>query len=365
MKTIAAVARARDRDLTIESLDIDDPRQDEILVRIAGVGVCHTDSIFKSAGSFPLPAVFGHEGSGVVEKVGAGVTKVRPGDRVVITFRSCGGCDRCQTGNSAYCRSMPELNYTGKRVDGSAALRACGESVSSNFFGQSSFASHCLTYERNVVKIPEGLPLELMGPLGCAVQTGVGGIMRSLACEPDSSILVLGGGAVGLSAVMGAVIQECSEIIVVEPHAARRALAEELGATHTVDPAASADLPTAVHAILPKGVDYAFDTTGRPSVLQGAVNCLGSHGVFGIVGVPPPGTPIPGDLLNLLTFGHTIKGIIEGDSDPDEFIPELMSLYRQGRLPFDRLIRTYPLHDINQAIADQFRGECVKAVLLP
>jgi aryl-alcohol dehydrogenase len=164
---------------------------------------------------------------------------------------------------------------------------------------------------------------------------------------------------------MGAVIQECSEIIVVEPHAARRALAEELGATHTVDPAASADLPAALRAILPRGVDYAFDTTGRPSVLQAAVNCLGSHGVFGIVGVPPPGTPIPGDLLNLLTFGHTIKGIIEGDSDPDEFIPQLMGLYRQRRLPFDRLIRTYPLHDINQAIADQLRGECVKAVLLP
>lgn len=364
MQVTAAVARATDAPFTIETVELEDPRADEILVRVVGVGLCHTDLVFKAAGVIALPAVFGHEGSGIVEKVGANVTKVKQGDRVAITFRSCGACDRCEKGQPAYCRTMPMLNYIGMRPDGTKAIQAGEEKIASNFFGQSSLATHCLTYERNVVKVPEGVPLELVGPLGCGVQTGAGGIMRSLACEAGSSVLILGGGAVGLSAVMGAVVQGCKTIIVLEPHEARRALALELGATHAIDPAAAPDLGAAVRAILPNGVDYAFDTTGIPAVLQATMACLGSHGVFGIVGVCPPGTPVPGDLSSVITYGHTIKGIIEGDSDPDVFIPEMIELYRQGRLPFDKLIRTYPLSEINQAIADQHHGDCVKVVLL-
>ncbi|HMM15736.1 MAG TPA: NAD(P)-dependent alcohol dehydrogenase [Parvibaculum sp.] len=364
MQVTAAVARAADAPFTIETVELEDPRADEILVRVVGVGLCHTDLVFKAAGVIALPAVFGHEGSGIVEKVGANVTKVKQGDRVAITFRSCGACDRCEKGQPAYCRTMPMLNYIGMRPDGTKAIQAGEEKIAGNFFGQSSLATHCLTYERNVVKVPEGVPLELVGPLGCGVQTGAGGIMRSLACEAGSSVLILGGGAVGLSAVMGAVVQGCKTIIVLEPHEARRALALELGATHAIDPAAAPDLGAAVRAILPNGVDYAFDTTGIPAVLQATMACLGSHGVFGIVGVCPPGTPVPGDLSSVITYGHTIKGIIEGDSDPDVFIPEMIELYRQGRLPFDKLIRTYPLSEINQAIADQHHGDCVKVVLL-
>ncbi|MEQ9198043.1 MAG: zinc-binding dehydrogenase, partial [Parvibaculum sp.] len=256
------------------------------------------------------------------------------------------------------------LNYAGMRSDGTKALHGAGEDIASNFFGQSSFATHCLTYERNVVKVPEGFPLELAGPLGCGIQTGAGGIMRSLACEAGSSLLILGGGAVGLSAVMGAAVRGCETIIVLEPHAERRKLALELGATHVLDPAEAKDLAAAVRAILPIGVDYAFDTTGIPDLLQATMGCLGPHGTFGIVGIAPPGTPMPGDLMSAVTFGHTVKGIIEGDSDPDTFITEMIELYRQGRLPFDRLIKTYPLSEINRAIADQHDGKCVKVVLL-
>lgn len=364
MKITAAVARAADAAFSLEEVEIDEPRADEILVRVVGVGLCHTDLVFKASGILALPVVLGHEGSGIVEKVGANVSKVKAGDRVAVTFRSCGVCDRCGKGQPAYCRTMPMLNYIGMRPDGTKAIHAGGTDVSSNFFGQSSFANYCLTYERNVVKVPDGVPLELVGPLGCGVQTGAGGIMRSLACEKGSSVLILGGGAVGLSAVMGAVVQGCGTIIVLEPHEARRKLAMELGATHTIDPKASPDLAAAVKEILPLGVDYAFDTTGIPAVLQATMNCLGSHGVFGIVGVCPPGTPVPGDLSSVITYGHTIKGIIEGDSDPDVFIPEMIELYKKGKLPFDKLIRTYPLADINQAIADQHHGDCVKVVLL-
>jgi len=367
MKITAAVANPDREGFDIETLDLDAPREDEVIVKIAGVGLCHTDLVFRHAGPavYPLPAVLGHEGSGVVTQVGAKVSKVKAGDRVAISFRSCGACDRCHDGDAPYCRTMPLLNYIGSRSDGTKALHSQTGDVASNFFGQSSFASHALTYERNLVKLPDDAPVELMGPLGCGVQTGAGGVMNSLAARAGSSILITGGGSVGLSAVMGAKIQGCATIILVEPMASRRDLAMEFGATHTIDPGAGPSLPEAVRAIVPLGVDYAFDTTGVPSVLTQVVNCLGSKGVFGIVGVAPPGTPVPGDLTQTITFGHTIKGIIEGDSDPDVFIPQLIEHWKAGRLPFDRMVKTYPLSQINQAIADQHDGKCVKVVLIP
>lgn len=367
IKVKTAVARAADSPFFLETIELDEPQQDEILVKIAGVGLCHTDIVVKSAGPqvYPFPAVLGHEGAGIVEKVGANVKKVGPGDRVAITFRSCGECDRCTAGDAPYCRSFPQLNFTGVRSDGSKAYKNGDEAVAGNFFGQSSFGTYAMTYERNVVKVPDDLPLELVGPLGCGVQTGFGGVVRSLAAKPGSSILILGGGAVGLSAVMGAKVQHCSTIIVLEPHEARRAMALELGATDVIDPANAPQLADAVRAIVPEGVDYALDTTGIPDVLSSTIRCLGSKAVFGIIGVAPPGTPVPGQIGDLVTFGYTIKGIIEGDSDPDEFIPQMMEHYRQGRLPFDKMIKTYPLSQINEAIADQHAGKCIKVVLIP
>lgn len=364
MRIKAAIATGPGKSFEIRTVEIDDPRDDEILVRVVGVGVCHTDIVFQQTGAIPAPVVLGHEGSGVVEAVGAKVTKVAPGDRVAMTFRSCGQCRRCDRGDAAYCETMPLLNYAGMRPDGSKALRCEEVPVGSNFFGQSSFASHALTYERNVVKVPADLPLEMFGPLGCGVQTGAGGVMRSLACEAGSSLLVTGGGPVGLSAVMGGRIQGCETIILVEPHAARRALAEEFGATHVIDPATSPDLAAAVRAILPGGVDYAFDTTGVPAVQGAVMNALGPKGTLGIVGISPPGTPLPGEVNTAMTYGHTVKGIIEGDSDPDVFLPELIEHYRRGALPFDRMIKTFPFDQINEAIAAQHHGDCIKVVLL-
>ena len=364
MQVTAAVARGPGQDFTLENVELEAPRADEILIRVAAVGVCHTDLVAREgAMPFSMPAVLGHEGAGVVEQVGASVTKVAVGDRVAITFRSCGQCDRCKSGDPAYCYSMPALNYIGMRPDGTKALSQGDTAVSSNFFGQSSFATYCLAYERNVLKLPADIPFELAAPLGCGVQTGAGGVMLALACPKGSSLLITGGGAVGLSAVMGAAIQGCGSIIVVEPHGARRALATELGATHVIDPAASPDLTAAVRAILPQGVDYAFDTTGRPDTLKAIMGALAPKGVLGIVGIPPPGTAMPGDLGAVLTFGQTVRGIIEGDSDPDVFIPTLIEHWRAGRLPLEKLIQAYPFDQVNAAIAAQHHGDCVKVVL--
>jgi len=364
MRITAAVARAAGAAFTLEPVELDAPRPDEILVRIRAVGVCHTDLVARDgAMPFSMPAVLGHEGAGVVEAVGSAVAKVSPGDRVALTFRSCGQCDRCRSGDPAYCYTMPMLNYIGMRPDGSKAIRQGETAVSSNFFGQSSFATYALAYERNVLKLPDAIPFDLAAPLGCGVQTGAGGVMLALACPVGSSLLVTGGGAVGLSAVMGAAIQACGAIIVVEPHAARRTLAMQLGATHVIDPAASPDLAAAVRAILPHGVDFAFDTTGRPETLAAVMGALAPKGVFGIVGIPPPGAALPGDLGTVLTFGQTVRGIIEGDSDPDDFLPRLIDHWRAGRLPLEKLVRTFPFEQINEAIEAQHRGECVKVVL--
>lgn len=364
MKITAAVAEGTGKPFALKHVELGAPKDDEILVRVVGVGVCHTDIVFKEGQMIAPPAVLGHEGSGIVEAVGAGVTKVSVGDRVAMTFRSCGACKRCDAGDAAYCHTMPMLNYAGRRTDGSTPLTCEGVDVGSNFFGQSSFATHALTYERNVVKVPDDIPLEIIGPLGCGIQTGAGGVMRSLACPAGSTLLVTGGGPVGLSAVMGGKIQGCSTIILVEPHEARRKLALEFGATHVIDPNVDKDLAAAVRAILSIGVDYAFDTTGVPAVQAAVMGALAPKGVFGIVGISPPGTPLPGDVNTAMTFGHSVKGIIEGDSDPDVFLPELMDHFRAGRLPFDRMIKTFPFDQINEAIAAQHHGACIKVVLV-
>jgi aryl-alcohol dehydrogenase len=364
MRITAAVARDRGAKFTLETVELDEPRADEILVRVAAVGVCHTDLVARDGFMpFSMPAVLGHEGAGTVERVGSDVTKVAAGDRVALTFRSCGKCARCLGGDPAYCQSMPMLNYIGMRPDGSKAIRSDETAVSSNFFGQSSFATYALAYESNVIKLPDDIPFEVAAPLGCGVQTGAGGVMLALACPQGSSILITGGGAVGLSAVMGAAIQGCGVIIVVEPHEARRSLALRLGATHVIDPAESPDLAAAVRAVLPHGVAYAFDTTGRPDTLNAVMATLAPKGVFGIVGIPPQGTPMPGELSTVLTFGHTVRGIIEGDSDPDAFLPVLIDHWRAGRLPLEALIQAFPFDQINQAIEAQHHGDCVKVVL--
>ncbi|MFM0245611.1 NAD(P)-dependent alcohol dehydrogenase [Paraburkholderia sediminicola] len=369
MKIVAAVTRSPTMPFELESIDLDAPRADEVLVRIVGAGVCHTDLVAQE-GYFPMsmPAVFGHEGAGIVEQVGSAVTRVRPGDRVALTFMSCGRCSCCTAGSSPYCKMFTSLNYSGARGDGSKTLQGAGGGISGSFFGQSSFASHAIANERNVVKVPDGVPLELAGVLGCGVQTGAGAVMRSMACRAGASLLVLGGGAVGLSAVLGGVIQGCDTIIVVEPYPARRELALSLGATHVIDPAACGELAAATRAICPDGVDYVLDTSGRHAVISSVPQLLASRGTFGFVGVPPASErelPLPGTLLQMMRGGFTYRGIIEGDSEPDIFLPQLMDLYLAGRFPFDKMIKTYPLERINDAIADQHRGLCTKVVLLP
>lgn len=365
MRTQAAVLSELGGTFTLEDIDVDDPRPGEVLVHIEAVGVCHTDLAARD-GILPLafPAVVGHEGAGTVLAVGNGVSKVAAGDRVAVTFSSCGTCTLCASGHPAHCLDFAALNYGGVRADGSTPLSKDSQPVGGLFFGQSSFARAALTSENNVVRVDAGIPFEHLAPLGCGVQTGVGAVTRVLRARDGSSIAVTGGGSVGLSAVMGAVLAGCSTIIVVEPSERRRQLAKELGATDVIDPA-DGDVTEQIRGIIASGVDYGVDTTAVPAVIEGLIAASATRGTVALVGVPAdPTACVSLNMMTALGLGVTVTTVIEGDSLPGEFIPELVELVTQGRLPVDKLVTTFPLDDVNEAVRAQLAGEVVKPVLL-
>lgn len=366
MKISAATLEGVKQDFVIKEMDISDPIGDEVLIEIAGVGLCHTDLAVQHGHlPFGFPGVVGHEGSGTVIAVGPDVTEIAVGDRVGATFNSCGECTQCALDMPSYCVEFMSRNFGGGRPDGTSPLSLDTGPVASYFFGQSSFGTHAMARERNVVKVAEGVSLELAGPLGCGVQTGAGAVMRSLPCTKGESLLVVGGGAVGLSAVLGAVVREMGTIIVVEPVAARRTLALSLGATHVIDPNDGL-ASEQVRAILPEGVNYAIDTTASVKVLTDVIASMAQRGILGMLGVPSdPSAELALGLLEIQARGLSFKGIVEGDSDPATFIPELVQLHLEGRFPFDRLITKMPLSQINEAIEAQNRGEVLKVVLIP
>ena len=366
MKIKAMIAPGNGEAFLYSDVDIDEPRADEIFVKIEAVGLCHTD-VLAQQGVFQLgmASVLGHEGAGVVERIGRDITKVEVGDRVCLSFRSCGTCRKCQSKQPASCQDFAPLNISGGRVDGSKALSHNGQDIASNFFGQSSFATHALTYEQNMVKISDDIPFEIAAPMGCGVQTGAGAIMNSLNCEAGTSLIVAGCGVVGLSAVMAGKIRGCSSITVIEPVAARRDLALELGATHAIDPLAESGLAAQLKDLFPLGANYALDTSARADVLEALLGNLAVKGELGLVGMIDPNADFHCSGAALMTKGLSVHAIIEGDSHPDSFIPELIDHFEAGRLPLDRLISTYSLKDINTAIKDQSAGKCVKVVLIP
>jgi aryl-alcohol dehydrogenase len=364
MRITAAVAREAGQPFTIEELDLDEPRADEVLVEIHAVGLCHTDIAIRDQWMpMPLPAVLGHEGAGVVAAVGSDVDKVEPGDKVVLTFGSCGRCGLCTSGHPAYCLELLARNVGGSRLDGTNALH-CEGGMHGFFFSQSSFATHAVATERNVVKVGQDADLDLVGPLGCGIQTGAGTVINRLRPEAGSGLAVFGVGAVGLSAVMAARVVGCTTIIAVDTKPDRLALAADVGATHLID-GSRVNPISAIHRLTGVGVPYTVDTTAVPEIARQAVVSLAPLGTCAILGLGPAGTEVSVDMTNLLVPGRTVTGVAEGDSRPDEFIPQLLELHRQGRFPFDRLIDTYALNDINKAVEDLESGKAVKAVLKP
>jgi aryl-alcohol dehydrogenase len=362
-QTTAAVVRAVRGPFTLEQLELSDPRDTELLVRVVATGICHTDlSMRDKLYPVPHPLVMGHEGAGVVERVGAAVTKVAPGDHVVMSYNSCGTCPSCLEHRESYCHDFFGRNFGGTRPDGSVTLSSPDGEMHGNFFGQSSFATLALCHERNVVRVPDDVPLELLGPLACGVQTGAGAVIHSLEVRPGTTIAVFGAGSVGLSAVMAAKVCAATTIISVDLNPARLALAQELGATHTID-AGSVDAVAAIMEITGAGVDRSLEAVGTATTIRQAVDCLAPRGICGLVGASTPDAEVSLNIVHQMTGGRVLRGIVEGDSTPERFIPQLIELYRRGMFPFDRLVTFYDFADINAAIADAEAGDVIKPVL--
>jgi aryl-alcohol dehydrogenase len=364
MKITAAVVERRGAPFVLQELDLGYLRDDEVLVRNIASGICHTDLICRDQlYPVPLPAVLGHEGAGIIEAVGTGVTNFAIGDRVAMSYDSCGTCPTCSRALEFYCHEFFEYNFAASRpADGSSVLSRDGATVNAHFFGQSSFATESVARERNIVKLDDTIPFEIAAPFGCGIQTGAGSVLNVMRPPAGSSIAVFGAGAVGLSAVMAAKIAGCTTIIAVDIRSSRLEAALDVGATHVVD-SLKTDPVEAIRALTGAGVAFSLEATGVPAALRAAVDCLAPAGVCGVTGAPAFGTEVSLDVNAILAGGRVVRGIVEGESVPTEFFPQLIEHWREGRFPVDQLMTYYDFDQIDQAAKDAEAGLVIKPVL--
>ncbi len=357
----AAVVREPGGPFALERVELDALRDREVLVRIQACGICHTD--FKFQSRVPLPGVFGHEGTGIVEETGSAVTSVRAGDRVIVSYPWCGACPSCERSEPFRCEDIPVLKFAGHRSDGSRTVRLNGHTISGAFFQQSSFATHAIALEQALVPVDHDLPPEVLAALPCGVQTGAGAVFNTFRMTAEHSLVMFGVGAVGLSAIMAARVAGVSPRIAVDINPSRLALAMELGATHALN-ANEESVPRRVRDWLPHGASHALESSITASALTDAAQCIGQGGKIGIFSAPGPGEEFPFPFRELFTRAGSLHGIIQGSSVPRDFLPRLIELRQAGRFPYDRLIATYDFADINRAFADLHEGTAIKPVLV-
>jgi aryl-alcohol dehydrogenase len=363
MQIVAALARERFGNFSIENVELAEPRADELLVKIVASGMCQTD-LHGRDGYYntPLPAVFGHEGAGAVEAVGSNVTRFAVGDHVVLSFPWCGDCANCRRRMEFHCQNNFDLKMRGTRADGSTLMSQDGAAVHSAFFQQSSFATYAIANEKFAVKVRKDAPLQLLGPFACSGQTGAGAVLNAMRPEAGDAFAVFGVGAVGLSGLMAAKIAGCDPIIAVDIHDRRLALARELGATHAINHSGRTDVAAEIRKITGHGVRFSLETSARPEVFREAIEVLMPAGTCVLLGSARSGTEVSFD-MPFLQFGRVVRGIIQGESHPQEFIPKLVDFLMQGKMPVDRMVTFYPLADINQAARDSSNGTTIKPVL--
>lgn len=346
---------------TLEDVELDALQDHEVLVRIEACGVCHTDLKFQTR--LPLPAVFGHEGTGVIEAIGSSVTSLNPGDRVILSYPWCGHCPLCDDGEPFRCEHIPALKFGGQRLDGSKPVQLDGKPITSAFFQQSSFATRAIVMENAVVKVETEQPPEMLAALPCGVQTGAGAVLNTFNVQSGESIVIFGIGAVGLSAVMSAKMIGASPIIAVDMIQSRIDLAGELGATHTINISIE-DSTKQIAAIAPRGVRYALDCSATVTALMNALDAIGQGGKVGIFSAPPPGQTFEFTTRTLFEKVASLHGIVQGHSVPRKLIPELIRFQEEGLFPYEKLITTYAFADINEALDEMKSGVAVKPVLL-
>ena len=366
MKISALVVEQKDGPFVLQELDLEAPGRGEALVRIVACGVCHTDAITR-AGDMPMPfpSVLGHEGAGVVEEVGPGVTDAAPGDKVIIGWPSCGTCRNCLDGEPRYCLRTGEALVSGRRFKGekagTTAYSRKGAPINGHFFGQSSFATHSIVTADALVKVPDEVPLDLLGPLACGLGTGAGAVLNEARPRLGDSVLIVGVGAVGLAAIMAARNSGVTRIIAADIHDNRLDLAKEFGATHVIN-SRTQSLVDEVRTITGSTVDFAFDCTGVIAVIEQLAETVGMLGHLILVGGAPAHARF--SLAHLTTlWGKRVIGVLGGGGRSGQLIPALVDLFQQGRFPFDRLVKFYDMDQIEQALEDSKSGAVIKPIL--
>jgi Zn-dependent alcohol dehydrogenase len=365
MRATAAVFEKLFTPLSVAEVEIDEPGPGEVLVKIVASGVCHTDALARDGDMpFPAPGVLGHEGAGIVSAVGPGVTTVSPGDKVVIGWPWCGSCRNCLEGQPRYCLQLGPLVIAGSRADGSTSLRRLdGAPLHSHFFGQSSFATYSICAPNALVRVDPDTDVSVLGPLACGIGTGAGAVLNALRPWAGSSIVVYGAGAVGLSAIMAARLTAATSIIAVDRLASRLSLARELGATETIDVSSGTDPVAAVHEIVGGPADFSMDAAGNVNVLRQAADSVGMRGTVALIGGAPAGASFSLDHMSTL-WGKKVVGILGGEGRSESLITTLITLNKQGRFPYHRLIETFPLERVNDALEASHRGDVIKPVLV-
>jgi aryl-alcohol dehydrogenase len=326
-------------------------------------GMCATDLHGRDA-YYPtkFPKVFGHEGAGIVRAVGNAVTSFRPGDHIVMAYPWCGECPNCKSHRQSYCLHAFDLKMNGTRADGSTLHSKNGAPVYSAFFQQSSFGNFTIANERFAVKVRSDAPIEQVCALACGGQTGAGAVLNVMKPRSGESFVVFGVGAVGLSGLMAARIAGCDPIVAVDVHEHRLALARELGATHVINHKECNDVVPQIRTMTGNGARFSLETSALPEIFREAVGCLMPGGMCVLLGSARKGTEVSFE-MPFLQNGRTVRGVIQGDSVPKEFIPILVDHIMAGRFPVEKMITFYPLSDINRAAAESAAGKTIKPVL--
>jgi len=365
MHITAAVSMERDPNASfvLQDLELEQPRHNEIVVRLVATGICGSDLHARGNDALPRPIVLGHEGAGVVTEIGSAVTKVNVGDHVLLNYLACGKCPTCVGGMPKLCPDYSSINHSGGRADGSTGLSRQGEIVYGQFFGQSSFATHCIANEQQATRLPKDLDLTLAPAFACGVQTGAGAVLNGLKPTIGDSIVVLGTGAVGMAALMTAKVMGCTRIIAADVSPERLRLAEELGATHTINPTEVDDLVDVVHEMVPGGVDFAVEAAGRTNLVEAAIQTLKKGGYCAALGIDMGGTSVSIPHYQLAMSGVRIGGFPGGLAVPDVLVPRLVQLFEQGLFPVDRLVERFAFEDINGAAAAAGGGGAIKPIL--
>lgn len=365
MKMKAAVARELNQ-LTVETVDMDEPKADEVLVRIQAAGVCHSD-LHTLRGELRArpPIVLGHEGAGIVEAVGADVQRVQPGERVLINWLpSCGQCATCRHGHTSLCETFPSTVFQGLLRDGSSRLHTEDGIQLKHFLSAATMAEYSIVPEAGVVPLPDDVPFDVAAIIGCAVMTGVGAVLNTAQVAPGSSAAVIGCGGIGLNIILGCKLAGCYPIIAVDVMESKLEFARELGATHTVNGRAE-DAVEAMKRLVHNGPEYVFDSVGAPATIAQAVRAAAPYGTATVTGMHDILQPVPTPMDALIFQNKRLLGSFVGSSRPQVDLPKLIELYRGGRLNLDALIsRHYKLDEVSQAFADMEAGTVARGVLM-